>query len=69
MNLFRNERVLFIAIILGLVAVLGVIGFKTNEANKLMLIPRDRVEDVNTCLDNEVSCSMIYDSVEDIPLE
>ena len=69
MNLLKNERVLFIAIILGLVAVLGVIGFKTNESNKLMLIPRDKVEDVSTCLANEVLCSMVYGSVEDIPLE
>lgn len=69
MNLLKNERVLYWITIAVLVAVVGVTGFKVYQNNELMLIPRNRVEDVSTCLANEVSCSMIYDSVEDITLE
>ena len=67
MNLFRNERFLFIAVILILMGVIGVTGFKIYENNEFMLVPRGKVENVKTCIDNYVACSLIYESTEEIP--
>ena len=67
-NLFKSERFMFLAVIAILLGIISIVAFKTYEANALMLIPREKVEGVNTCIDNYVSCTLLYDSKEDIPL-
>ena len=67
MVLLKNERVLFIAVILILMGVIGVTGFKIYENNEFMLVPRSKLENVKTCIDNYVACSLIYESTEEIP--
>jgi len=69
MNLLKSERTVFIAIILVLLTVIAVIGFKVYDTNEVMLIPRDKVENVKTCLNNDVSCSLLYNDKEEIPEE
>ena len=65
MVLLKNERVLFIAVILILMGVIGVTGFKIYENNEFMLVPRSKVENVKTCLENDFSCSLIINSQEE----
>ena len=67
MSLLRNERFLYWVTIAVLVAVVGVTGFKIYQNNEFMLVPRSKVENVKTCIDNYVACSLIYESTEEIP--
>ena len=67
MNILKNERFLFIAVILILIGVIATTGYKIYENNEFMLVPRSKVENVKTCIDNYVACSLIYDSEEEIP--
>lgn len=77
MNLLRNERFLFIVVILILIGVIGVTGFKIYENNEPVLQKRDKeyvevdkgedAEIVWNCAENIVSCSLLYDSKEEIP--
>ena len=69
MQLLKSERFLFLVIITVLMLVITLIGYKTYQNNELMLVERDKVGIVKTCIDNEVACSLIYESTEDIPLE
>ena len=69
MDWLTKERIVFagiIALLVGIV-VYGFMWFNSNYA--LMPVPREKIENVENCIDNNVACSLIYSSTEDIPLD
>ena len=67
MSLFTKERSIFAGIILILIGIVayGAIWFDTNYV--LMPVDKEKVKEVEVCIDNHVACSLIYESTEDIP--
>ena len=72
-NLLRSERVLFLAVIIVLVAVIGVIGYNWNKDNKIVSVPRDKeivlveeefVEIVENCAVQLGPCNLIKRPME-----
>ena len=67
MKLLNKERIVFVALLI-LVAGYGVfMTFKVLENNTIMLVPMDKVANVETCIENNVACSLLYSSEEEIP--
>ncbi len=67
MNLLTKERTAVAGVFVLLVGIiiLGALWFNTNYV--LMPVQREKVENVKVCIDNIVSCDLIYESKEDIP--
>jgi len=61
------------SILLSIIIVLiGVVAYGTlwfNDKYVLMPIEREKVENVENCINNDVACSLIYNSTEEIPSE
>ena len=66
MSVLTKERLAFAALTLVLIGIItyGALWFNSNYV--LMPVPREKVQNVEVCIDNDVACSMIYDSKEDI---
>ena len=66
-NLINKERMISITIILvmGAIIAFGSVWFNTKYT--LMAVEKEKIENVENCIDNNVACSMIYGSTEDIP--
>ena len=62
-----KERFIFAAVIILLLGVIvfGALWFNSNYV--LIPIEREKVENVETCIDNDVACSLIYKSTDEIP--
>ena len=67
MNLLTKERTAVAGVFVLLVGIiiLGALWFNTNYV--LIPVQREKVENVKVCIDNIVSCDLIYESKEDIP--
>ena len=67
MKLINKERVIFTALMLVAIGYGIFVTFKVLEDKTIMLVPTEKVENVENCIDNNVACSLIYSSEEDIP--
>lgn len=66
MNLLTKERVTFVVLLLAALGYGVFVSFKILEDNTIMLVEKRKVENVETCINNQVACSLIYDSKEEI---
>ena len=66
MKILSKERFVFAGIIIALVGIIayGAIWFNVNYV--VMPVPREMVKNVEVCIDNDVACSLIYESKEEI---
>ena len=67
MKLINKERVIFTALMLVAIGYGIFVTFKVLEDKTIMLVPTEKVENVETCIDNNVACSLIYQSTDEIP--
>ncbi len=67
MKLINKERVMFIALMLVALGYGIFVTFKVLENKTIMLVPTEKIENVENCIDNNVACSLIYESAEEIP--
>lgn len=67
MKLINKERVMFTALMLVAIGYGIFVTLKVLEDKTIMLVPKEKVENVENCIDNNVACSLIYESAEEIP--
>lgn len=69
LKLPSKERII-VGIVIGVLIGYSVfVSFKYIEGKQIMLIPNEKVESVKVCLDNNVSCQLIFKSVDEIPAQ
>ncbi len=67
MKVITKERVIFIALLL-IAAGYGIfVTFTIMKDNVLMLVPKEAVEEVENCIDNQVGCGLVFSDIKDIP--
>ena len=67
LSFLPKERMILITIILVMGAVIAFGSVWFNAKYTLMAVEKEKIENVENCIDNNVACSLIYSSTEDIP--
>jgi len=66
MNLPKVREIVLLGIIVLLLGIITYGGVWFNKNYVLMPVPRDTKEEVNVCIKNKVSCSLLYETKEEI---
>ncbi len=61
------RETILVAIIVTLIGLLAYGALWFNRNYVLMPVPREAVEEVENCIDNQVGCGLVFSDVEDIP--
>jgi len=67
MALLSRERVVSVCVVVVLLAIIVFMGKWILSKNSIMIVPKGSVDNVRVCIKNEVSCSLLYESKDEVP--